>query len=248
MFKEYGELSTILYQHTKPVGRSVGGDIEYYFAKLKQHGVSGLILEAGVGTGRMLIPLIQSGFRVDGVDLSPEMLAQCKTNLEKHDITAELYQQDLTKLSLPGKYGAIIMPTGSFCLLPRSITSDVLAAFYEHLEDGGIAIIDIELPVDFESNKVDVSSYALSDSEGILFTSISQDIDWVEQKTSYIHRYELICDGVVRQTEVSNFTLFWYGVAEFEMKLKAAGFADVRFEVGYGGEGSRSLVSFVAVK
>ena len=29
MFKEYGELSTILYKHTKPVGYSIDGDIEH---------------------------------------------------------------------------------------------------------------------------------------------------------------------------------------------------------------------------
>jgi len=30
MFKEYGELSTRLYEHTKTIGHSIDGDIEYY--------------------------------------------------------------------------------------------------------------------------------------------------------------------------------------------------------------------------
>ena len=217
MFKEYGALSTILYEHKNPAGRSVRGDIEYYSEKLKD--ISAPILEAGVGTGRVLIPLVQKGLKVEGVDLSAEMLAQCRVNLRKHEVSAELYQQDLTKMSLPEKYGAIIMPTGSFCLLPKAMVSDVLTSFYNHLDEGGVIAIDLLLPVDFKSGEIESHAYALGDGTGILFTSSSQDIDWVSQKTSYIHRYELLKDGAIQQSEISNFILYWYGISEFEMLL-----------------------------
>ncbi|MCL2574059.1 MAG: class I SAM-dependent methyltransferase [Defluviitaleaceae bacterium] len=184
MFKEYGELSTMLYEHKSPVGHSYGGDIEYYYDKLKS--VSSPILEAGVGTGRVLIPLIQKGLKVDGVDLSPEMLAQCRTNLGKHGAEAELHHQDLTKMSLPSTYGAIIMPTGSFCLLPKSIVNDVLTSFYNHLDEDGVVILDLLLPTDFVSGKVESLSYELGNGAGILFTIHSRDADWVSQKVSYI--------------------------------------------------------------
>jgi len=246
MFKEYGELSTILYEHTKPTGRSVGGDIEYYSEKLK--GISTRILEAGVGTGRFLIPLIQKGLKVDGVDLSAEMLAQCKVNLDKHRVVAELYQQDLTNMSLPNKYGAIIMPTGSFCLLPKNIIGDVLASFYNHLNEGGVLAIDLLLPVDFKSGKVESYACTLDNGTGILFTSNSQDIDWVSQKTSYIHRYELLRDGEIQKSEISNFTLYWYGISEFEMLLKLAGFTKICHVFGYGDESQQSLITFTATK
>ncbi|MCL2398022.1 MAG: class I SAM-dependent methyltransferase, partial [Defluviitaleaceae bacterium] len=64
-------------------GHSVGGDIEYYTKKLAD--VDGPVLEAGVGTGRMLISLLGNGLTVDGVDISPDMLAVCKANLKKHN-------------------------------------------------------------------------------------------------------------------------------------------------------------------
>ncbi|MCL2874142.1 MAG: class I SAM-dependent methyltransferase [Defluviitaleaceae bacterium] len=247
IFKEYGKLSTILYEHTKPIGRSVDGDIEYYSEMLKS--ISGSVLEAGVGTGRMLIPLIKRGLKVDGVDLSAEMLSQCKVNLEKHECKAKLYQQDLTKMSLPTKYDAIIMPTGSFCLLPKSIIGDVLASFYNYLEVGGKAIIDLQLPTDFKKGEVESYSCSLDDDGvGILFTSISQDIDWIKQKVSYIHRYELLKNGDVQQKEISNFVLYWYGITEFEMLLKSAGFKDVSHVVGYGNENLPYLVTFTAIK
>lgn len=34
MYKNYGPLSTELYDFTKPVGYSLGGDIEYYLERL----------------------------------------------------------------------------------------------------------------------------------------------------------------------------------------------------------------------
>jgi len=246
MFKEYGELSAILYEYTKPVGRSIGGDIEYYSKKLRY--VTGLILEAGVGTGRMIIPLIQQGLKVDGVEISPEMLAKCRANMEKCGVGAELYRQDLTEMSLPNKYDAIIMPTGSFCLLPKRLVSDVLVSFFKHLNLGGKIVIDLLLPTDFKKGETESYGYEMSDGTGILFTSFSEDIDWVTQKTSYIHRYELLRDGKILNTEISNFTLYWYGIYEFEMLLGSAGYSEIRHEIGYGTDIRSPVVTFTAVR
>ena len=243
MFKEYGELSTLLYQHTKPVGLSVAGDIEYYSEKLQQ--VKMPILEAGVGTGRMLIPLLQKGLTVDGLDLSAEMLTQCKINLEKYGLSAKLYQQNLLELSLSQKYGAIIMPTGSFCLLPKEHVGLVLASFFAHLEKDGKVIIDLELPINFKSGEMSSYSYPLDDDRGIQFTSYSQEIDWISQKVSYIHKYELIKQGEIQKTEVSNFVLYWYGILEFELLLKSAGFEGISREIGYGDDDKSYLVTFI---
>ena len=246
MFKNYGELSTMLYEHTKPPGQSVGGDIEFYCEKLT--GVQGPVLEAGVGTGRMLVPLLQKGFTVDGVDISPEMLAKCKENLTKHGLSADLYEQDLTKLSLPRKYAAIIMPTGSFCLLSREIIPGTLASLYNHLEAGGKFIADIIFPDDFKQGETFSQTYPMDGGTGILYTNFHRDINWPLQKTSHIIKYELVKDGAVQKTEVSDFTLHWYGIWEMEMLLKAAGFTDIRQEVGYGVPGQASPITFTASK
>jgi len=245
MFKEYGELSTILYEYTKPVGFSIDGDIEYYTEQLK--GTSGRILEAGVGTGRMLIPLLKSGLTVNGVDISNEMLAQCKINMEKHGISAELYKQDLTVLSLPYTYDAIIMPTGSFCLLPKSKVRNILTGFYNHLNAGGRLIVDLEMPHSFREGETTVNNFPLSDSTSITLTSFNEKIDWLTQKTSYINKYELLENGEVTKTEMSDFVLYWYGIIEFEMLLTLSGFERFEYETGYGINQSQ-IITFKAIK
>lgn len=245
MFKEYGELSTMLYEYTKPVGFSIDGDIEYYKEKLKN--LSGRVLEAGVGTGRMLIPLIKQGITIDGVDISAEMLLQCKANMDKYNVTAELYEQDLTALSLPHKYDAIIMPAGSFCLLPRERIQEVLALFHNHLNIGGKVIIDLEMPSHFKEGRADTSSFSITDDTGILLSVANGKIDWIAQKTSSVNKYELVEKGEVTKTEISNFKLYWYGISELEMRLTLAGFKDCVYETGYGNNQSE-IVTFIAFK
>ncbi len=206
LFKEYGELSTILYEHTKPVGHSINGDIEYYLKELRT--VAGRVLEAGVGTGRMFIPLIENGIKVDGVDVSEDMLRQCKLNMEKYNIKGDIFKQDLKLLSLPYKYDAIIMPTGSFCLLERENIQQILNLFYSHLNIGGKIIIDLEMPIDFKNDDIALKSFPLNDEKGIIFTDYSEKIDWLNQKVSYIHKYELVENGKITKTEISNFILY----------------------------------------
>ncbi len=244
MFVEYGKLSTMMYEITKPVGHSIDGDLEYYFEKLKN--CTGKILEAGVGTGRMLIPFIQNGLDIEGVDLSEQMLKQCRNNMKKNQVEGVVYQGDLTQLNLKQRYEAIIMPTGSFCLLPRELVIKVLNSFFNHLKDEGRLILDIELPSWFEVGEVTVSDYSLTPESGILFTSTAKSMNWHEQKVSYIHRYELIEHGIITETELSHFTLFWYGVREFELLLKEVGFSEITYSVGYEKDDGASLVTFFA--
>ncbi|MFD1067467.1 class I SAM-dependent DNA methyltransferase [Oceanobacillus locisalsi] len=246
MFKEYGELSTKLYEMTKPVGHSMNGDIEYYDEKLKNR--EGSVLEAGVGTGRMLIPFLKKGIAVDGVDISPEMLEQCKVNMREHQVHTNLLQQDITQLNLDRKYHTVIMPTGSFGLLPRNQIHAFLQNVYQHLEEDGQFIFDTLLPIDFKTGDIDISHYPLTADSGILFTNTSKDIDWLEQKVSYIHKYELVHKGAVEKTEISHFILHWYGRKELELLLEKMGFGNIDYEIGYGQDNDPSLITFIAHK
>lgn len=246
MFIEYGELSTRLYDLTKPVGFSINGDLEYYYQYLEQ--LTGTILEAGVGTGRLMIPYLEKGLDIEGVDLSSAMLAQCEKNMALHHVKGTLYQGDLTKLALKKRYEAIIMPTGSLCLIPNHLILDILTFFYQHLEANGTLIVDLELPTWFNEQEVSISNYPLTDTEGLLFTSTAQNMDWHQQKVSYVHRYELVSNGQVIQTELSHFTLYWYGIQEFISLLEKVGFTSVTYEAGYGKNTQDSLITFFATK
>lgn len=246
MFKEYGKLSSLMYELTKPVGSSLNGDLEYYLEKLQA--VNGPILEAGVGTGRLFIPFLQKGLQMEGLDLSQEMLAQCQKNLEQAGLTASIWQADLTNWSAEKQYAAIIMPTGSFCLLPNKKVESVLANFYRQLQPAGKLIIDLELPVWYDKNQLDLREIPIDDTSGILFTGTPQQFDWHQQKTSYLHRYELVKNGTVLETELSHFELAWYGLREFSLLLEKANFKNIHYELNYNKQEAGSLITFLAEK
>lgn len=170
-----------------------------------------------------------------------------QNQFKKHECTASLYEQDLTSGTLPHRYEAIIMPAGSFCLLPRQQIRQVLKTFHDHLLNGGFILMDLEMPLSFREGAVKTRSISISEDAEIILTSYSDKIDWLEQKTSSINRYELIERGRVVQTEVSDFTIHWYGIHEMEMLLSLAGFTNITYELGYGKQRSE-VITFSAFR
>jgi hypothetical protein len=66
---------------------------------------------------RVLVPLLEAGFAVEGLDVSPEMLAVCRQHCRDRGLDPVLRQADMTAVAEPGAYQAIIIPAGSIMLL-----------------------------------------------------------------------------------------------------------------------------------
>ncbi|MBA4537144.1 class I SAM-dependent methyltransferase [Bacillus aquiflavi] len=232
MFSYYGKLSTELYDFTKPVGQSIDGDIEYYVERLQN--VEGKVLEAGVGSGRVMIPLLEKGFVVDGIDDSPYMLGSCRERCAKRGLTPQLYEMRIENFQLPDQYEAIIMPTGSFCLIDNHEDSiRALTCFKSHLVPGGRIIIDLLLPNNFKAGEITTETFALPNGEGITMESKSIEIDWVHQRTKTYLKYEKWKNGKLIDTELQEFILRWYGIEEFRLILEQIGFRNISCSSGY---------------
>ncbi|MEI7554393.1 class I SAM-dependent methyltransferase [Candidatus Chlorohelix sp.] len=59
----------------------VTADHPFYLEIVRQVGADPHILELACGTGRLLLPLVEAGYRVTGLDLSDEMLARARNKL-----------------------------------------------------------------------------------------------------------------------------------------------------------------------
>ncbi|MDK8180248.1 class I SAM-dependent methyltransferase [Paenibacillus sp. UMB4589-SE434] len=251
MFSYYSTLCTEVYDFTKPVGCSLNGDIEYYQERLKS--CQGRILEAAVGSGRFIIPLLEAGYIVDGIDYSPEMLVSCRTRCEERGFKPNLYECKLQKFSLPFTYEAIIIPTGSFCLLEKR--EDSLAAlkcFYNHLVPGGRLIVDLQLPNDWKPGEITTSTFALPNGDGITMENKSIEMDWLNQFTVSYIKYEKWRQGQLIQTELQRFAIRWYGIEEFKLVLEHIGFSDITCSADYvyGKQPSHAdqIITFEAVR
>ena len=109
----YGRLCTLFYDADKP--RASDAEVAWYSARLPKD--AGPALEVMAGSGRLLIPLLQAGRNVHGVDSSAAMIASCETRLAAADLATPLFRQDVVALNVPFRYAAAFVAAGSFQLL-----------------------------------------------------------------------------------------------------------------------------------
>lgn len=249
----YGKLCNEVYDFTKPVGHSIGGDLEFYMERLRT--CEGRILEPMTGSGRFLIPLLEAGHIVDGVDASPDMLASCRKRLNERGLKADLHQMMLQELELPYRYDAIIVPTGSFLLIvKRSESIDVLKRFYDLLTPGGKLIVDLEMPhsPSFDFEQVWKSTYKLPNGDIITHEGRTVEADLFDQYHVTLSRYDKWRDDRLIQSEPERFAMRWYGVEEFRYILQDIGFADIVVSADYAygvmPTKSRQMFTYEAMK
>ena len=184
----YGRLATEAYDIDKPIGHSFG-DVEFYLQRLKS--CTGRVLEPAVGTGRVLIPLMEAGLQMEGVDNSPEMLAVCRARCAERGLQPVLHEGDMSSLSLPESYEAIIVPAGSFLLIERREESlGALKRFREHLLPGGRLIVDLELYTDLRVGTMPVGSVETPQDETITTESNVVEVNFLKQYFVSHLRYE----------------------------------------------------------
>jgi ubiquinone/menaquinone biosynthesis C-methylase UbiE len=100
-------------------------------------GLSGLILDAGVGTGRNF-PFYPSGARIVGIDLSPAMLARAARRRRSAAAEIELREMDVTRIELPDRHFDAAVATFLFCVLPDELQVPALDELKRVTKPGGI--------------------------------------------------------------------------------------------------------------
>ncbi|MBP2316172.1 class I SAM-dependent methyltransferase [Azospirillum soli] len=226
MNNRYGRLAALVYDLDKPVGRVFGKEIEFYRSRLSE--CRGRILEPGVGTGRLLIPLLEAGLPVEGFDASEDMLERCRTSCRKHGLSPRLELMRFQDFAYEYKFDAIIMPLGTFQLIGDFAEALlVLRRFHDHLLPGGRLIVDLDPLSDFFGDSAGVRSWPTEDGDLITLQAQQASIDHVAQRKVSHLRYERWRDSRLIETQLEVFTLRWWGVNEFALVLKAAGFGDI---------------------
>ncbi len=117
------------------------GEFEYLKKYLDSN--SQPFLELGCGYGRLLLPIIEAGYSITGIDSSPEMLQQCRATGVKRGIEPVIYEQFMQKLSLEEKYGLIFIDDCTFTLIIEDKdVEELFERVYFHLKPGGTFLFD----------------------------------------------------------------------------------------------------------
>jgi ubiquinone/menaquinone biosynthesis C-methylase UbiE len=99
-------------------------------------GLSGLILDAGVGTGRNF-PFYPGKSKIVGIDLSPAMLTRAARRRPSAVAEVELRQMDVTHLDFPDRFFDAAVATFLFCVLPDELQVPALKEIGRVVKLGG---------------------------------------------------------------------------------------------------------------
>ena len=135
----YTEFAAEYDRHTK----GVQGDIDLYRTLALE--ANGLVVELGVGTGRIAIPAAEAGVDLLGLDRSPEMLAICRVKAEAAGVRRlSLAVADMRRFALMRPAALVTIPHRAF--LHNLTTADqraTLASCRAALALGGRLAINI---------------------------------------------------------------------------------------------------------
>ena len=203
----------------------------FFLDVIKKYGQPAL--DIGCAAGRLLIDYRSQGIDIDGVDLSPEMIALCKQNAERKGHKPNLYVQSMVELNLPRTYKTILVPSSSLqLLLEPGQPMQAVRRIYEHLEPGGVfATPFMTLWKEGDRLEGEFTREVPRPEDGALVRRISwwrfnPETNMEETRDTY----EIVKDGQVIESEVhvqSPATLS-YTQAEAVALFEQAGFKDIQ--------------------
>lgn len=211
--------------------RNVSEDLEFY-RQFAEHCESP-ILELGCGSGRILLHLAKSGFRVTGVDSSKPMLEIARQRLAENaraERRVRLEEADMRAFSLRTRFRMAFCAINSFMhLMTTEDQTACLATVHRHLVAGGLLIIDVfnpDLALLLEGGGRLMLERLLIDPAGptVVTKMVSAWVDRANQVNHITYLYdEMMLDGLVKRTvaAISQRYLYRY---EMEFLLQKNGF------------------------
>jgi len=193
-----------------PWSVSVVEDVDFYVGEAMRSG--GPVLELGVGTGRIAVPIAQAGVRVVGVDSSEGMLAIAREAAAAAGVEVDLRFGDLRDPPVDEEFALVVIPFRT--LLHMQTDDDRRAALHavrSRLKDGGRFVFDVFTPG--ADDIADTHGRWLEREPGIF-----ERADWDEAARTLVLRVS----GDGAEAELS---LAWLPIERWRELLAEEGFA-----------------------
>lgn len=228
----YQNLCTEFYDLDKP--HAPTDAMNFYSDYVRK--AQGPILEPMCGSGRFLIPLLEQGFPIEGLDASLPMLKACMRKCVARRVEPVLYSQFLQEMSLEKQFALIFIPSGSLGLITDVFQlKSCLKNFYDHLLPNGKLVFEIDTvhSVPKHLNIWHGAMHTKNDGSKILLSKLPI-YDAATQVLQSINRYESIQDNQVIHTELEDLRVRLYKHEELDNWLEDEGFKDIRHLKAYG--------------
>jgi len=120
-------------------------DVPFYVEEAKN--AAGPVLELACGTGRIAIPVAQSGVDLVGLDRSSTMLAHARTKAAEAQVNIQWIESDCRQFELGRKFALIFMAFNSMQHLhDQASLAALFAQVRSHLAPGGRFAFDVFNP------------------------------------------------------------------------------------------------------
>jgi SAM-dependent methyltransferase len=226
----YGSIAAEIYDLDKPAGAQA--DTVFHLERFA--GFGGAILEPACGSGRTLVPLLDAGCDVTGFDPSPEMLDRCRALSAERGHAPDLANQRFEDFHYDRSFAAILVPAGSFTLIDTfEVSMAVLRRFADHLEVGGVLVLDIQPLRALETPGEDLRQWTAANGDLLTIEGKPTRTDWLGQRIESRLRYERWREGVLIESQLEPMAQRFWGLEEFALALGAAGFGDIKVAGDY---------------
>jgi SAM-dependent methyltransferase len=223
----HGSLGTLFYDAERPP--VADAELAWYAARLPRK--AGNVLDVLCGSGRLLVPLLQAGYSMHGVDPSAAMLESCAARLKAEGAHATLIRQEPDALNLPFRYAAAFIADGAFQQLVDPVAArTALSRMRAHLVKPGVLLLDLFVPSSgaqrLGAALVEVRTTRLADGTRIALrseTTTYSEERIARTRSRYVHRRGTA--RLAEETESTSYT--WYPPDEVAALVSEAGFNDV---------------------
>lgn len=217
----YGSLCAEMYEILHKTAPQ--DELEFYLSYAEK-GMS--VLEPLCGSGRFLIPFLERGYDISGIDLSIEMLSKLKQKAP----SAKVFQGDILEYKSKERYDYIFISSGSISLFTDTeLCKKVLQKMKNLLKNGGVFVFAVDTAANRCSDDTDYKTKAaVKTKEG--FDLILKSKNSYDEKTHTQHSpsiYELYDGRELLQKELMDFQTHLYEPGEIEPYLYDIGFTKV---------------------
>lgn len=223
----YEQLCTEFYNADKKFAS--GDELKLYQELFSKEDI---LFEPMCGSGRLLIPLMQLGYAVHGIDCSSAMLNSCKLRANALNLYPILFEDDILDFKTTQKYNGIVIPFGSFQLFyPRKNAYQALEKFYDLLLPNGKLVLDLFVPWDamHEHGAIDESkNQVILPSGEIIEIHSHTTSDRFSQHMHSKNKYTKYFNKKLVAEEFEEMDILWYYKFEMELILEKYGFKNIK--------------------
>lgn len=225
--KEYKKLHAEWYELVSgSMGRSK--EIDFLAAKIKSLGEPAL--ELGSGTGKILIPLLEQGYDIIGIDTSEDMTARCLAACKAKNLKVQIHEQSMLEFDLPLEFSLIFLDSGGLGLFTED--QNIQATFKRvkaHLKPGGAFIYDFELVPDaYEDTNRWTGDWICGPDDVVIAWRKRMKHDPVTNVWQWLFIVEKFVGGCLVDTEANERWGRTFTLDEGLQYAKAAGFEDIK--------------------